>query len=100
MCRPDSRRDVSCEFSARVCGSSWLSFSGTGGSIMSETLSSLLDAGFKSRSPHAPAPESWDSLAQTPEQLRWVMNLPSATRLRDMGIAERQIRAVGAREHP
>jgi hypothetical protein len=68
--------------------------------IMSETLSSLLDAGFKSRSPYSAAGGSWDPLAETPQQLHWVMNLPSATRRRDMDLTERQIRAVGACEHP
>jgi hypothetical protein len=66
---------------------------------MTATLSSLLDAGFRSRSPVS-ADESWNAHEQTPQQLRWIMDLPSKSRLRDMELVERQVRGVGACERP
>ena len=42
----------------------------------------------------------WDARSETPEQLRWIMDLPSASRRRDMELTERQIRGVGACERP
>lgn len=70
--------------------------------IMSDALSSLLDAGFASRSAGSSsgAGASWDAHSEIPGQLRWVMDLPSDTRRRDMELAERQIRGVGACERP
>lgn len=99
-CRPDTRRDgVPCEWPAHVCGSSVHSFSGTGGLVVSVSLSSLLDAGFASRSPVS-AGESWGTRSETPEQLRWVMDLPPESRRRGMELTERQIQGVGACERP
>src|SRR6478752_9211807 len=43
---------------------------------------------------------SWDALALVPEQLRWVMALPPEGRGRGIEAAERQLRDVGACEHP
>lgn len=71
---------------------------------MSASLSSLLDIGFASRSPYHPLystpDESWEEFKQIPPDLRWVMDLPAETRYRQMAVAQKQIRGVGACEHP
>jgi hypothetical protein len=87
-----------------MCGLSCRSFSVTGGgSVMSES-STIVSQGSDSAGSVASSSSSvggsWDPQAEVPEQLRWISGLPGASRMRAYERADRQIRDVGACEHP